>query len=262
MYNARFALDRYNGEMKITPLKTHRITEKDKNLFSIFDKYLPKLSEKSVVAVSSKIIAVTQGRVEKDNSLENKNRLIEKEADFFLSPSGSKYHVYLTIKENILIPSAGIDESNADHKLVLWPENLQETVNKMRHYLQKRFNLKKIGLIIVDSKVTPLRWGAIGFCLAHSGFLGVKNLIGQKDLFDKSFVYTKENIRDGLAAAAAVTMGEGTEQTPLALIEELPFVEFQERNPSLEELTDLSINREDDLYAPLLNSVNWMSKKN
>ena len=52
-------------------------------------------------------------------------------------------------------------------------------------------------------------------------------------------------------------MGEGNEQTPLATIEDVPFVKFQSRNPTKNELNELNILFEDDLYAPLLKSINW-----
>ena len=52
-------------------------------------------------------------------------------------------------------------------------------------------------------------------------------------------------------------MGEGTERTPICVIEDVPFVEFQRRDPSLEELADLRIPPEDDLFAPFLNAVPW-----
>jgi F420-0:gamma-glutamyl ligase len=62
---------------------------------------------------------------------------------------------------------------------------------------------------------------------------------------------------DALAAASVFEMGEGAEQTPLAVITDLNKVEFQDRNPTQEELDFLKIDIEDDLYAPLLKSVEW-----
>jgi F420-0:gamma-glutamyl ligase len=52
-------------------------------------------------------------------------------------------------------------------------------------------------------------------------------------------------------------MGEGNEQTPLAVIEDVPFVKFQARNPLKKELESFHIDMEDDLYAPLLKGVKW-----
>jgi F420-0:gamma-glutamyl ligase len=52
-------------------------------------------------------------------------------------------------------------------------------------------------------------------------------------------------------------MGEAREQTPLAIIEDIPFIQFQDRNPNEKELDELKINIEDDLYTELLTSVKW-----
>jgi F420-0:gamma-glutamyl ligase len=68
---------------------------------------------------------------------------------------------------------------------------------------------------------------------------------------------TKANVPDALAAAAVLLMGEANEQTPLAIISDIPFVRFQQREPSDNELAALFIETEDDLYAPLLQAVPW-----
>jgi F420-0:gamma-glutamyl ligase len=62
---------------------------------------------------------------------------------------------------------------------------------------------------------------------------------------------------DGLAAAGLV-MGEGAEQTPLAIVREVTFVHFSPCGPTVEELAALRIAPEDDLYAPLLTRVPWV----
>jgi F420-0:gamma-glutamyl ligase len=58
-------------------------------------------------------------------------------------------------------------------------------------------------------------------------------------------------------------MGEGTEQTPIAVISDVPFVKFQQHNPTKEELEFFYIkNKEEDLFAPFLNAVKWHLGKN
>jgi len=47
----------------------------------------------------------------------------------------------------------------------------------------------------------------------------------------------------------------------LGIIEDLPSVVFQDRDPSKEELNELHIALEDDLFAPLLTRVNWKHRK-
>ena len=90
-------------------------------LLQTIETALTSLKEKSVVVVTSKIIAITQGRVIKKSV--DKNELIEKEADLFIPPDKTNHDFYLTIKNNILIPNAGIDQSNASDYYILWPDN-------------------------------------------------------------------------------------------------------------------------------------------
>lgn len=242
--------------MKVTPIKTHKIVVGKENLFAILNKYLPQLKENSILAITSKIVSICEGRVIKIGNV-NKIDLIKKEAEYFLPPEKSKYNISLTIKRGLLVPTAGIDESNGNGYYILWPKDPQKTTNQVRKYLKNKFALKNVGVIITDSKTTPLRWGTIGFALSHSGFKPLNNYIGKPDIFGRLLHVTKASIMDGLAAAAVAVMGEGNEQTPLAIIEDIPFVKFQNRDPTKKELEDLNISLEDDLYAPLLKSTEW-----
>jgi len=52
-------------------------------------------------------------------------------------------------------------------------------------------------------------------------------------------------------------MGEGAEQTPIAILTELPFAHFQDRDPTARELAIVIIPLDKDLFAPFLRSVQW-----
>ena len=242
--------------MKIFSIKTHKIRPYKQNLFEILDKYLKSVKERSIIVITSKIVSICEGRVVKLEETDRK-KLVEKEAEYFLPPDKNKYNVTLTIKGNLLIPTAGIDESNGNGDYILWPKYPQETADKVRQHLRKRFLIKKLGVIITDSKTTPLRWGTTGVAISYSGFFPIYNYIGKRDIFGRKFKMQKANIVDALAASAVLVMGEGAEQTPLAIIEDVPFVKFQEKNPSKKELKDFLINMDDDLYGPLLKNVKW-----
>lgn len=242
--------------MKITAYKTEKIgPDHQKKLTTILDAYLKFLKERSIAVITSKIVSICEGRVVKIGA-SNKIKLIHQEAEYYLPPN-NKYNISLTIKNNLLTPTAGIDESNGNGYYILWPKDPAKTANTIRLYLQKRFNIQQVGVIITDSKTSPLRWGTTGTALSYSGFLPLNNYIGSKDVFGKILKVTKANILDALASAAVVVMGEGNEQTPIATIEDTPFVYFQNRNPTKKELKELKINMQDDLYAPLLTSVLW-----
>jgi dihydrofolate synthase / folylpolyglutamate synthase len=242
--------------MRIFSIKTHKIRPFESNLLEILDRYLVNFKEGSIVAITSKIVSICEGRVVRTKDTD-KHELIEKEAEYFLPPEENKYNITLTVKGNLLVPTAGIDESNGQDYYILWPENPQATANRVRKYLCRRFSVKKAGVIITDSKTTPLRWGTSGASIAHSGFSALNNYIGKPDIFGRKLLVTKANVADALAVSAVLLMGEGNEQTPLAVIEDVPFVKFQNRNPLKKELESFHINMEDDLYAPLLRGVKW-----
>jgi len=240
--------------MKVKSIKTEPIVVGN-NLLKILDKSISELTNNSVVAVTSKIISICEGNVAKISE-NNKDLLIKEQADYYLSKK-NKYDFFLSIKNNIMIPSAGIDESNGNGYYVLWPKNPQNSANIIREYLSKKFKVNNLGVIIVDSKTTPLRWGVTGVAVSHSGFLALNNYIGSKDIFGKEFKVEKVNVADALAASAVLVMGEGNEQTPIAIIEDIPFVQFKNKNPSEKELKELAISIEDDLYGQILKSVKW-----
>ena len=246
--------------MKISSIKTEKIAPNRTSIIKILDKYLTSLKERSVLVVTSKIVSMCEGRVIKIEN-KKKNDIIPAEAEYYIPPSKSKYDVTLTIKHNLLIPSAGIDESNGNGYFILWPTNPQKTVNEIRSYLVKRFKLNNVGVIISDSKTTPLRWGTTGTALAHSGFSALNDYIGKPDIFGRLLTMTKVNIMDALAGAAVLVMGESNEQTPLAIITDIPFVQFQKRDPTKEELDSLYIKMSDDVYEPLLTAVSWKKGK-
>ncbi|MCH8986659.1 coenzyme F420-0:L-glutamate ligase [Patescibacteria group bacterium] len=251
----------YNSGMKVSVIKTHKITHQDTDILAILDTYIPVLQEETVVAVTSKIVSICEGRIVNDSEAGGKEKLIAKEAEYFLPSQESKYDVSLTIKNGLLIATAGIDESNIDGDYVLWPKYPQASANKIREHLAKKFSLKNLGIIITDSKTTPLRWGTTGVAIAHSGFAALHDYRGKPDLFGRKMKMTQANIMDALAVATVAVMGEGNEQTPLALIEDLSFVTFQPRNPTKKELKNLRIDMKDDLYAPLLRNVEWKKGK-
>ncbi len=246
--------------MKISAIKTQKIIPGQVNLFDILDSYLKSFSEQSILAVTSKIVAICEKRVVETEKIDKK-KLMEQEAEYFLPPEKNKYNITLTIKNNILIPSAGVDESNGASFFILWPKNPQKTANKIRRYLCERFSIQKAGVIITDSKTSPLRRGVTGVAIAHSGFVGLNNYIGKSDIFGKKMRITRANILDALASSAVLVMGEGKEQTPIAIIKNIPFVEFQSRNPTKKELQDFYLSLKEDLYAGLLKNVKWKKGK-
>lgn len=244
--------------MQIIPVKTHKITTSDKSIFDVIDKYVDKVEENSILVVTSKIVAICEGNVVSNEV--NKDELVQREADMYLPKETNAYQVTVTIKNNILAVNAGIDESNSNDGYVLWPKDPQKSANDIRVHLKEKFKIKNIGVIITDSKTTPLRYGVTGIAISHSGFMALNNLIGSKDLFGREMKITQVNVMDGIASGAAVVMGEGSEQTPLAVVTDIQFVQFVDRNPTSEELSYLGIDPETDVYGVFLKSAPWKKR--
>lgn len=243
--------------MKITTIKTRLVRANEYSIEELLAESIDNLKENTVIAVSSKVAALCENRVV-DKTTITKSELIKQESDFYTPDGFNMYGFNFTILHNTFIPSAGIDESNADNQFVLWPKNPQQTANRIRAFLCKHFNRQHIGVIITDSTcMPPMRSGTIGIMLAHSGFVAVKDLVGTKDLFDREFLVARSAIGGGLAAAANVVMGEGSEQTPFAVISDIPFVTFTTTDPVSIELESVYIDAQTDLYAPFIQSAPW-----
>lgn len=224
------------------------------SLTDLLDRHVSALPERSVVAIASKVVSLCENRL--GDPTRSKADLVRDESSRYLSAPGP-YGFRFTITRGTLIPAAGIDESNVGGGYLLWPEDPQRSANRVRAHLARRDGLDSVGVVITDSTCIPLRRGTAGICIAHSGFRAVRSYIGTKDLFGRPLDVSQANIAAGLAAAAVVTMGEGAEQTPICVIDDVDFVEFQPRDPSNDEIRELFIEPEHDLFAPFLGAVTW-----
>ncbi len=231
--------------MKVQPLKT-RIFKENENLVDFIRAHIKKIPEKSVLVVTSKIVALAEGRTVSDTSASTKEKLIRNESDFALQ---TKY-VLLTIKDGMVMANAGIDDSNAKGKLILLPKDSFQSAAVLRKQLQKIYKVKKLGVLITDSRLFPLRAGVVGVAMGYAGFKGIKSYKGTPDLFGRKFVFSQTDIADSLATSAVLTMGEGRECQPLALITQAPIVFTEKINKR-----ELIIDPKEDVYAPLFGSL-------
>jgi F420-0:gamma-glutamyl ligase len=243
--------------MIVTSVKSPLVEAGKLTIEQLLDKSLGSLTEGSVLAVTSKVVSLCENRIV-DATEDEKIDLVKQEADYYLTKTISKYNYMFTIARKTLIANSGIDESNVGGGFLLWPDDPQKSANKIRDYLVKRFSLKKVGVIITDSSVYPMRWGTVVIPIGHSGFLAKTDYRGKPDLFGRPFKVSTASVAGGLSAAAGVVMGEGTERTPFAVITEIPFVKFQDRNPTDEEIDEFYIPLlKDDLFAPFLQKQDW-----
>lgn len=233
--------------METYPIKTRIMQPPEDDFFSVLDESVTDLRDGDVLVVSSKVVAIHQGRCVKNDGTVDKEELVKNESDYYI-PSSEKNRWNLSVKYHALLLTAGIDESNSNGYFTLLPENPSEAAREIRDYLLKKFNLKNLGVIISDSHSIPFRYGTLGVSIGFYGLEPVKYFHGEKDLFGRPFKYTRINTVDALAGFGTYMMGETSEQTPLCIIRNAPHVLYSDKDNS----NDLFIPPEEDIYYQLL----------
>ncbi len=244
--------------MIIKPIKTKKFIPPQDDMFVAIRSAVKKISEKSIFAITSKVVSIHEGRCVQVESVSDKDKLIMAEADFYLPRDKKNPWVLHTLSHNLLIPTAGIDESNANGFYILWPKDPKRSAREIYAWVRKTYGVKDVGIVITDSHSIPLRRGVMGISLAHYGFAPLNDYRGKKDLFGRDFHVSQTNVADGLAAAAVLAMGEGAEQTPVALITDVEFVVFESKpSGSKKEFSSFEVPVEQDMYAPFFMRMKW-----
>jgi len=248
LFSIFFAIDfqmKAQNSISVRSIKTPIFHPGD-NLYSFLKDHLKKenLDEK-VLAITSKIVSLAENRIVPRSEI-SKLDLIKKEADIYLGPGG--YGSELTLKHGILIPSSGIDESNAEGDFyILYPKEPYKSAHDCWLFLKKEFGLTDLALVLTDSHTTPLRRGVTGISLAHWGFKATRSLIGAPDLFGRELKFTHVDLVDAIASMAVLSMGEAADGAPLALVSGVQ-IEYSEGSSA----DEIKIEPELDLYRPLL----------
>jgi len=188
--------------MHVEAIKTPLIKAGD-DLTQVIAETISTLPERSVLVIASKVVATSENRFvpKKTGEREEKFELARHEADFYTDPHSSKYGLMLTIKDNWMFMSAGIDESNANNQYLLWPKNPQAAAAQIWEFLRQHYGLREVGVILTDSKSMPLNWGVTVHGIAFSGFECLKSYIGKPDLFGREMKMEKVNMMQSIAAA-------------------------------------------------------------
>lgn len=234
--------------MDVTAFKVEILTPPKDDLLSKIKASTLSLEEYDCIAVSSKVVSIWQGRcVPRDKS--EKEALIKKEADWYLDEP-MVHGVLHTIKDGILIPNAGIDPFAGHY--VLWPTKPKETAEELLAWFKKEYGIKNLYLVIVDSRSVLMRQGAVGIALSWAGFNPLYDNRKRKDLLGFDSGGTQTNLPDSIAVAAALSMGEANEQTPIARLRGVQFLPNEKPSPD-----DFEVPIEEDLFAPFLKKDNW-----
>ncbi len=203
--------------MLIMPIKTRVIIPKDDYLSVLFEGLSHagyRIEENDILVVAEKPLATTEGRIVKlsDVKVSAKARrlaqkydivpevaeLVVRESDEIL---GGVPHVLLTVKNNTLMASAGVDKSNVPpgHACLL-PADSRASAVRLRDEVKKRLG-KTIGVMVIDSRTQPLRLGNVGLALGVAGFRPVQDDRGRADLFGNILRIKRRGIADNLASA-------------------------------------------------------------
>ena len=234
--------------MKFIPIKTRAILPPKDDIYAVLDESLQALREGDVVFITSKVLAIHQGRCVKIKSGDQKERLIKREADRYAHSHLKAWkNLYLTIKDHTLIANAGIDESNANGYYVLWPRRPSALAKEIRSYLKKKFHLKNLAVVVTDSHIIPLRHGTLGISIGFYGMEPLYDYRGTPDIFGRLLKHTTKNIVDGLSTMAVLLMGEGDERTPILVLRGAKFIKFTDKDTH--RISVVAPNN--DLYAPL-----------
>lgn len=245
--------------MKIIPINL----EKQFSEFDIFEAILSnkdgiKIEDYDILVLSSKFLSISEGRVKKLKSVIPSEYAVKKAGEYHMNPKimelilresdmvyGGLYGFVLSSIHKILAPNAGIDKSNIPNgKVVLYPKYPLESIETLRNKFLVNLR-KRIGIILSDSRILPMRKGTVGIALATCGINPIIDLKGSKDLFGNTLKFTSQNIADCLASIGTMVMGESDASTPVVILRgfDIKLTNTQKQSDSL------AIDRKFDIYV-------------
>jgi coenzyme F420-0:L-glutamate ligase len=227
------------------------------------------LQDGDVLAVSSKYAAISQGRVVELDTVPVSGKAAYLAERYVMNPhlvelilqesnhvfggivhdfNGRQAGFLLTHTDGVVSPNAGLDRSNIPSgKAVLFPEQPYQFAADLRQAVRAQLGTD-VGVVLTDSCLMPGRLGTTGVALATAGFIPVRDVRGQTDLFGNAMVVTQIGVADTLAVAAQLVMGETDEATPFAVLRHSG-VRLVDR-----EITeaDVAIDWDEDIYVGAL----------
>ncbi len=235
--------------MQFIPIKTRELKPPKDNLFEVFDESLPKLQEKDIIVITSKVVSIHQGRCVKKEGAD-KHDLVLSEADRYIADKSRPGRIF-TVAHNSFSINAGVDDFRDYY--VLLPENPMNIAQEIQQHLVKKFSLKELGIIITDSHSAPLRRGVMCYAV---GYYGISPLIehGEKNQYSK----WTSNAVDSISAMVGMYLGESAQihhWTPIVIARGIEHVVFSTNTFE----SSFFVNEEDDMYGMLYKNFN---KKN
>lgn len=194
------------------------------------------LAEGDVLVVAQKIVSKSEGRFVDLHTVTPSARALElahitrKDArlvELVLSESSEVLRAVpqvLIVRHRLgfVMANAGIDRSNVDSHdgadlALLLPIDPDSSAARLRAGLRALTGIAP-AVIVSDSFGRPWRNGVVNIALGAAGLPALIDRRGECDLYGRRLEVTQVAWADGLAAGAALVMGEGAEGTPVALI--------------------------------------------
>ena len=195
-----------------------------------------KIQDNDILAIAQKIVSKSEGRIVDLNTVTPSTKAIElaqkvdkdpRQIELILSESNAIVAhkpgvIIVEHRSGIILANAGIDHSNIEgndnqEMVSLLPEDSNKSASQLKKEIETLCN-KNIGIIITDSIGRPWRLGTTGVALGSAGVQVIRDLRGDRDLFERELKVSETADVDSLASAACLLMGEGNDATPLVSI--------------------------------------------
>lgn len=258
--------------MQLFAVKSRLIRPGDpllERLFESLSRARLRIKNGDILAVASKVVSVAEKNILPLDKVEPTGFARKLGRRFGLPPDfvqvvldeaedvyGGVPGVLLTTRNGDAAANSGVDRKNAPSQTVIsWPLNPHQSAEKIRGAIYQKLG-KKVGVVIVDSRVTPLRLGTVGLAIACSGFQPVRDERGVKDLYGRKVSITFHALADGIAAAAQLLMGETRETVPFVLVRDAPV-----RLSNNDRLIPMTLPIEDCLYMSQIRPMSRASAR-
>jgi F420-0:gamma-glutamyl ligase len=239
--------------MEYLPVSTRRLEPPQDSFYEVLDQALPPLQPGDIVIVSSKVIAIHEGRCVSPAGFD-KDAFLAAEADLMIPRS--YWPTPLTVSRHAFVSGCGLDRSNGGGFYVMLPKDVFASAERLYQFLRARVDFADLGVIITDSTSAPFRLGATGIALGWWGIDPLLSHVGRRDLFGRPIMVERSNLVDGLAAGATVVMGEVDEATPVVIARGVPRVVYTEANTQQKLLVPFA----EDTFRVLYEK--WLPDKN
>ena len=222
------------------------IQERDniaETLFHAIRRQFIELKDGDILAVTSKIISKSEGRMINLNDVDPSDRALElgnetnrdpRLMELILKESkeivrASEQAIIVEHRLGFISANAGIDHSNVQGNYgnkedwyLLLPLSPDNSAEKIRIFIKEKTG-KDIGVIIIDSHGRPWRKGTVGVIIGTSRVPALIDLRGKTDLFGYHLKISEVAAGDELAAAASLMMGQADEKIPAIHVRGFPY---------------------------------------